>query len=91
MPVDIELMFEQIKWIEPAVYRMHCRLKHQRITREQLESDGPTFSNLIYTLSAAHSLDQMEASGEIEIYNDYANEKVSVRRLTKYGSGVIEV
>ena len=91
MPVDIDLMFEQIKWIDPAVYRMHCRLRHREITRAQLEGEGGTFSNFIYALSAAYKLNQMESSGVIEIYNDYENEKITVRKLTKYNGGVTEI
>ena len=88
VPVDIDLMFEQVKWIDPSVYRMHCRLRHGRITREQLKNEPDTFSNLIYALSAAYKLDNLESSGQIEIYNDYENEKISVRKLTKYNGGV---
>jgi len=91
VPVDIELMFEQIKWIDPSVYRMFCRLKYRGMTESQLRREGETFSNLMYTLSSARRLDEQESSGEIEIYNDYENEKVKVRKLTKYGSGVVEV
>ena len=91
MPVDIELMFEQVKWIDPSVYRMFCRLKHRGMTGAQLRSEGETFSNLMYTLSSAYKLNDLESSGEIEIYNDYENEKVTVRRLTKYDFGVTEI
>jgi len=84
-------MFEQIKWIDPSVYRMFCRLKHRGMTGEQLKSDPETFSNLLHSLSYARRLDELESSGEIEIYNDYENERVAVRKLTKYDSSVMEL
>ena len=87
MPVDIELMFEQMKWRDPLVYRMHCRLKYGRMTRTQLKSDGETFSNLMHALSLAYKADKLESAGEIEIFNDYENERVVFRRLDRYNGG----
>jgi len=84
VPVDIELMFEQLKWIDPAVYRMFCRLKYRGMTGDQLKSEGKTFSHFMYALNYANQFNELEVSGEIEIYNDYENEKVAVRKLTRY-------
>ncbi len=78
VPVDIELMFESIKWIDPSVYRMFC-------------SEQETLSNLMYAMSSAYHFDKLESSGSIEIYNDYENEKIAIRRLTKYDGEVREL
>jgi len=91
VPVDIELMFESIKWIDPSVYRMFCRLKHRGMTGAQLKGEGETFSNLMCAMSSAYHLDKLESSGSIEIYNDYENEKIAIRRLTKYDCEVREL
>ena len=91
VPVDIELMFESIKWIDPSVYRMFCRLKHRGMTGAQLKSEEETFSNLMYSVSSADHLNKLESSGSIEICNDYENETVAIRRLTKYDLEVREL
>ena len=75
-------MFEQIKWIDPSVYRMFCRLKYRGMTESQLRREGETFSNLMYTLSSARRLDEQESCGEIEIYKirgDRSEERVVIR------------
>ena len=77
-------MLESIKWIDPSVYRMFCRLKHRGMTGSQLRNEPETLSNLVYAMSSAYHLNELESSGRIEIYNDYENEKIAVRRLTKY-------
>ena len=91
MPVDLELMFEQLKWIDPKLYRMFCRLKYRGMNGSQLESESETFSNLVYALNGAGHLNELESSGQIEIYNDYENEKVVVRRLERYDLDGTEV
>ena len=84
VPVDIELMFEELKWIDPRVYRMFCRLKYRGMTGEQLRNEKETFSNVRYALNGAVYLNDLEASGHIDIYNDYENERVVVRRIREY-------
>ncbi len=84
LPVDIELMFEQLKWIDPKVYRMFCRLKYKGMSGDQLKNEGRTFSNLMQAINFAYQLDVLEHSGDVEIYNDYENERVWARRLTRY-------
>ena len=94
VPVDIDLMFEQVKWFDPPVYRMHCRIRHREMNNEliaQLKSDGLTYSRFTHFLSLAYELDELEAAGKVEIYNDYENERVGVRKLMKYHSDVVEL
>ena len=91
MPVDIELMFEELKWIDPRVYRMFCRLKHRGMTDEQLRNEKETLSNVMYALNGAVYLNDLEASGRVDIYNDYENERVVVRRIREYEPDGAEV
>jgi len=91
VPVDIELMFEELKWIDPRVYRMFCRLKYRGMTGEQLRNEKETFSNVRYALNGAVYLNDLEASGHVDIYNDYENERVVVRRIREYEPDGAEV
>src|SRR2546422_10356869 len=84
VPVDIDLMFEQVKWFDPPVYRMHCRMRHREMDNEviaQLKSDGRNYSRFTHFLSLAYELDQLQAAGRVEIYTDYANDRCGGRKL----------
>ena len=80
MPVDRELAYESLKWVDPAVYRMYCRLIYRGLTDEQIKKDYPNFYKLHLFTLMNDALDELEAKGLIEILNDYESEEVRVRR-----------
>jgi len=80
MPVDRELAYEVLKWKDPEVYRMYCRLRYRGMTAEQIKNDGQTFYRLHIFESINNALDNLEAKGYIEILNDYENEAIYIKR-----------
>jgi len=46
MPVDRELAYESLKWIDPTVYRAYLRLKYREITDEEFQRDSVSFYKL---------------------------------------------
>jgi len=46
MPVDRELAYECLKWVDPKVYRAYIRLKYREITDEEFQNDKESFYKL---------------------------------------------
>ena len=85
MPVDRELAYECLKWVDPKVYRMYLRLKYRGMTPEQIEKDAESFYKLKAVLVLNDILDRLEERGFIEIINDYENEQILVKE-NKYNT-----
>jgi len=79
MPVDRELAYECLKWVDPKVYRTYLRLKYRRMTPEQIEKDAESFYKLKVVTVLNDILDKLEERGFIEIINDYENEQILVK------------
>lgn len=80
MPVDRELAYESLKWIDPKIYRAYLRLKYREITDEEFQKDSVSFYKLRIIAQTFDVLDLMELRGLIEILNDYENERILVRK-----------
>lgn len=80
MPVDRELAYESLKWIDPKVYRAYLRLKYREITDEEFQKDRISFYKLRLIAKTLDIVDELEQRGLVEIVNDYENERVLVRR-----------
>jgi len=80
MPVDRELAYESLKWIDPTVYRAYLRLKYREITDEQFQKDRISFYKLRIIAQTFDVLDSLEQRGLIEVINDYENEQILVRK-----------
>jgi len=79
MPVDRELAYESLKWIDPKVYRAYMRLKYREITDEEFQKDGISFYKLRLAAQTFDVLDSLEQRGIVEIVNDYENEQIRVK------------
>ena len=80
MPVDRELAYECLKWVYPQAYRAYLRMRYREITEEQFEKDKDSFYKVYLTEQLMDSLDSAEQTGMLEIYNDYDNERIMVKR-----------
>lgn len=80
MPVDRELAYESLKWIDPKVYRAYLRLKHREVTEEEFQKDRISFYKLRIIAQTLDAVDSLEQRGLIEIINDYENERILVRK-----------
>ena len=80
MPVDRELAYESLKWIDPKVYRMYLRLRYRGLTSEEIKQDLESFYKLKIVALLNEALDRLEARGLIEVINDYENEQILVRK-----------
>jgi len=83
MPVDRELAYESLKWIDPEVYRAYLRLKYREITEEDFQRDRISFYKLRLVAQTLDAIDSLEHRGLVEIYNDYDNERILVK-LNQY-------
>lgn len=81
MPVDRELAYESLKWVDPKVYRMYLRLKYRGMTPDQIKEDAESFYKLKAVAVLNDILDRLEEGGVIEIINDYENEQILVKNL----------
>ena len=84
MPVDRELAYESLKWIDPKVYRMYLRLRYRGLTSEEIKQDLESFYKLKIVALLNEALDRLEARGLIEIINDYENEQILVKKNKLY-------
>jgi len=84
MPVDRELAYESLKWIDPKVYRMYLRLRYRGLTSEEIKQDLESFYKLKIVTLLNEALDRLEARGLIEIINDYENEQILVKKNKLY-------
>ena len=80
MPVDRELAYESLKWIDPKVYRAYLRLKYREVTDEEIQKDRTSFYKLRIIAQTLDVVDSLEQRGVIEIINDYENERILVRK-----------
>jgi hypothetical protein len=83
MPVDRELAYECLKWVDPKVYRAYLRLRYREITDEEFQKDSISFYKLRFIAQTLDVVDSLEQKGLIEIFNDYDNERILVR-LNQY-------
>jgi hypothetical protein len=87
MPVDRELAYESLKWIDPKVYRAYMRVKYREITEEEFKRDSVSYSALRLVAETFDVLDSLEQRGLVEIFNDYQNERIMVRLNNQYNPG----
>lgn len=80
MPVDRELAYESLKWIDPKVYRMYLRLRYRGMTPEQVKKDAESYYRLKIVMLMNDALDKLEERGLVEIINDYENEQTLVKK-----------
>lgn len=80
MPVDRELAYESLKWIDPKVYKMYLRLRYRGVTNEQIKNETESFYKLRIFMLINDALDRMEEQGLIDIINDYKNEQILFRK-----------
>jgi len=80
MPVDRELVYESLKWIDPKVYRMYVRLRYRGMNPEQVEKDAESYYKLKMVILTNDALDKLEERGLVEIINDYENEQILVKK-----------
>jgi len=80
MPVDRELAYECLKWIDPRVYRVYLRLRYKGMTPEQVKEDAESFYKLQIVALLNNELDKLEEKGMIEIINDYESEQILVKK-----------
>jgi len=83
MPVDRELAYECLKWVDPKVYRAYMRLKYKEITDEEFKRDSVSYYKLRLVAQTLDVVDSLEQKGLLEIFNDYENERILVR-LNQY-------
>jgi len=80
MPVDRELAYKSLKWIDPKVYQMYLRLRYTGMTPEQVKRDIESFYKLKMIVLMNDALDKLEERGLVEIINDYENEQILVKK-----------
>jgi hypothetical protein len=85
MPVDRELAYECLKWVDPKAYRAYLRLRYREITDEEFQRDNVSYYKLRFIAQTLDVVDSLEERGLIEISNDYDNERILVR-LNQYNS-----
>ena len=83
MPVDRELAYESLKWIDPKVYKMYLRLRYRGVTNEQIKNETESFYKLRIFMLINDALDRMEEQGLIDIINDYKNEQIILRKTIR--------
>jgi len=94
MPVDRELAYECLKWVDAKAYRAYLRLKYREITDKEFQKDIVSFYKLRFIAQTLDVVDSLEERGLIEIFNDYDSERVLVRlnqhnpKRDEYGSVV---
>jgi hypothetical protein len=79
MPVDKELAYESLKWVDPKTYRAYLRIKYREISDEEFKRDIASFYKLWYVANTLEVLDSLEQRGFLEVFNDYDNERVLVK------------
>jgi len=79
MPVDRELAYECLKWVDPKAYRAYLRLRYREITDEEFQRDSISYYKLHFIAQTLDVVDSLEQRGVIEIFNDYDNERILVR------------
>lgn len=79
MPVDRELAYECLKWVDPKAYRAYLRLKYREITDEEFQRDIDSYHKLWYIAQTLEAVDSLEQRGFLEVFNDYENERVLVK------------
>jgi len=79
MPVDRELAYESLKWIDPKVYRAFMRLVFREMTDEEVQRDSISYYKLRLAAQTFDVLDSLEQRGVVEIVNDYENEQIRVK------------
>ena len=84
MPVDRELAFEVLKWKDPSLYRIYCRLRYRGMTDEEITRDHVNFYKLQLFELMNQELDKLEAEGAIEILNDYSDEQILLGRNRQF-------
>lgn len=84
MPVDRELAYETLKWIDPKVYRIYLRLRYRGMTTDQIKKEVDSFYKLHIFELVNDALDRMEAQGLIKILNDYKNEQILLRKTERF-------
>jgi hypothetical protein len=85
MPVDRELAYECLKWVDPKVYRAYLRLRYREITDEEFQRDSVSFYKLRFIAQTLDVVDSLEERGLIEVFNDYENERILVK-LNQYNT-----
>jgi len=76
MPVDRDLVYESLKWTDPRVYRIYCKLRYGGMDPGRINGDSESFRKLYLTEKLNDALDMLEAKGCIGILNDYDNEQI---------------
>ena len=79
MPVDRELAYECLKWVDPKTYRAYLRLRYREITDEEFQRDIISYYKLRFIAQTLDVVESLEQRGLLEIFNDYDNERILVR------------
>jgi hypothetical protein len=79
MPVDRELAYESLKWVDQKAYRAYMRLRYREIKEEELQRDSASYQKLQLLAQTLEVVDSLEQRGLIEVLNDYENERILVR------------
>ncbi len=69
-----------MKHFEPELYKIYLGLKHVGITGHEMEHRVDDVYKLVLYTDFIRALDELEATGHIEILNDYQNKLVAVKR-----------
>ena len=80
MPVDRDLAYESLKWVDPKVYRIYCKLRYGGMAPREFNGDSESFRKLYLTEKLNDALDMLEAKGRIEVLNDYDNEQILFKK-----------
>ena len=88
MPVDRDLAYESLKWVEPEVYRIYCKLRYVGVAPNEIDGYAESLRKFYLTEKLNDALDLLEASGRITILNDYQNERIL---YTKRGENALDV
>lgn len=88
MPVDRDLAYESLKWVEPEVYRIYCKLRYIEVNPGEINGYTESLRKFYLTEKLNDALDMLEAKGHITILNDYQNEQIL---YTKNGENALDV
>ena len=88
MPVDRDLAYESLKWVEPEVYRIYCKLRYVGMDPREINGYTESVRKFYLTEKLNDALDMLEAKGHITILNDYQNELIL---YTKNGENALDV